>query len=57
MLFTSIQTLGKAAHIRNLASKGFDYIVINEFHHAAARAYRRLIVYFEPEFRLDDFHD
>ncbi len=50
--FASIQTLGKAAHLRNFGSKRFDYIVVDEFHHAAARTYRRLIDYFEPEFLL-----
>jgi superfamily II DNA or RNA helicase len=41
--FASIQTLGKAAHLRNFASNAFDCIVIDEFHHAAARTYQRLI--------------
>lgn len=52
VLFASIQTLGKAAHLRNFGSNAFDYIIIDEFHHAAARTYRRLMDYFEPEFLL-----
>jgi hypothetical protein len=52
VLFASIQTLGKAAHLRNFASNAFDYLIIDEFHHAAARTYRRVIDYFEPEFLL-----
>ena len=52
VLFASIQTLGKATHLRNFGSNAFDYIIIDEFHHAAARTYRRLIDYFDPEFLL-----
>jgi hypothetical protein len=30
----------------------FDYIIIDEAHHAAAESYRRILNYFEPEFLL-----
>ena len=30
----------------------FDYIIIDECHHAAAETYKRIIAYFEPEFLL-----
>ncbi len=30
----------------------FDYIIVDECHHAAAETYRRIIDYFEPEFLL-----
>ena len=30
-------------------ARAFDYIVVDEFHHAAAATYRRLIDYFQPE--------
>ena len=52
VLFASIQTLGKKAHLRNFGSNAFDYIVVDEFHHAAARTYRQLIDHFKPEFLL-----
>lgn len=32
--------------------KEFDYIIIDECHHAVADSYRRIIDYFEPEFLL-----
>lgn len=32
--------------------KEFDYIIIDECHHAVASTYRRIIEYFEPEFLL-----
>jgi superfamily II DNA or RNA helicase/diadenosine tetraphosphate (Ap4A) HIT family hydrolase/HKD family nuclease len=52
VLFASIQTLGRANHLRQFSPERFDYIVVDEFHHAAASTYRRLIDYFEPNFML-----
>jgi superfamily II DNA or RNA helicase/HKD family nuclease/diadenosine tetraphosphate (Ap4A) HIT family hydrolase len=52
VLFASIQTLGRQAHLDRFAIDQFDYIVIDEFHHAEARTYRRLIQYFKPKFLL-----
>jgi superfamily II DNA or RNA helicase/diadenosine tetraphosphate (Ap4A) HIT family hydrolase/HKD family nuclease len=50
VLFASIQTL--AANLHQFASGRFDYVVIDEFHHAAARSYRKVIAHFQPEFLL-----
>lgn len=52
VLFASIQTLGRANHLRTFDPKDFDYIIVDEFHHAAASTYRRLIDYFRPKFLL-----
>jgi len=52
MLFASIQTLGKTQHLEQFAKDYFDYIVIDEFHHAAARTYQRLLSHFSPRFLL-----
>jgi superfamily II DNA or RNA helicase/diadenosine tetraphosphate (Ap4A) HIT family hydrolase len=52
VLFASVQTLSRLPHLRRFARDSFDYIVIDEFHHAAARTYRRLIDYFDPKFLL-----
>lgn len=52
VLFASVQTLGKAAHLRQFKPDAFDYIIIDEFHHAAARTYRTLIDHFRPKFLL-----
>jgi hypothetical protein len=30
----------------------FDYVIVDEFHHAAAESYRRVIDYFKPDFLL-----
>ncbi len=51
-LFASIQTLGRANHLSGFAADHFDYIVVDEFHHAAAATYRRIIDHFSPKFLL-----
>jgi superfamily II DNA or RNA helicase len=52
VLFASVQTLGRAEHLSRFKTTAFDYIVIDEFHHAAATTYRRIIDYFQPKFLL-----
>jgi superfamily II DNA or RNA helicase/HKD family nuclease/diadenosine tetraphosphate (Ap4A) HIT family hydrolase len=52
LLFASVQTLGRIEHLSRFAPTAFDYLVIDEFHHAAATTYRRIIDYFEPKFLL-----
>jgi superfamily II DNA or RNA helicase/diadenosine tetraphosphate (Ap4A) HIT family hydrolase/HKD family nuclease len=52
LLFASVQTLGRIEHLSRFARTAFDYIVIDEFHHAAATTYRRIIDYFQPKFLL-----
>lgn len=52
VLCASVQTLSRAAHLERFAAQHFDYIVIDEFHHAAAATYRRLLGHFAPQFLL-----
>ncbi len=52
VLFASIQTLGRVGHLRQFARNAFDYIVVDEFHHAAAGTYQKLLNHFTPEFLL-----
>ena len=52
ILCASIQTLGQEKHLERYAPDHFDYIVVDEFHHAAAPTYRRLLSYFSPKFLL-----
>ena len=52
VLFASIQTLSRKKHLERFDPDQFDYIVIDEFHHAEARTYRRLLQYFTPKFLL-----
>ena len=52
VLFASVQTLGREANLGGFERDAFDYIVIDEFHHAAATTYRRIIDHFTPDFLL-----
>lgn len=52
VLCASVQTLAKAEHLERFAPQHFDYVVIDEFHHAAASTYRRLLTHFAPSFLL-----
>jgi superfamily II DNA or RNA helicase len=50
VLFASIQML--AGNLDRFSRDRFDYVVIDEFHHAAARSYRRVIDHFQPDFLI-----
>ena len=52
VLCASVQTLARALHLECFAPQHFDYVVIDEFHHAAAATYRRLLGHFAPAFPL-----
>ncbi|HHS3345535.1 TPA: DEAD/DEAH box helicase family protein [Vibrio cholerae] len=52
LLFASVATLGKQNHLQCFAVDHFDYLIVDEFHHAAARSYRQLLAYFQPKFLL-----
>jgi superfamily II DNA or RNA helicase/HKD family nuclease len=52
ILCASVQTLAKADHLGRFPPQHFDYLVIDEFHHAAADSYRRLLNHFAPSFLL-----
>lgn len=51
-IFASIYTLGSQYHLDQFEKDAFDLIVVDEFHHAAAPTYERLLNHFEPEFLL-----
>ena len=51
-LFASIQTIGKKSELERFSKNDFDYIIIDEFHHAGAKSYKNLIEYFKPKFML-----
>jgi superfamily II DNA or RNA helicase/HKD family nuclease/SOS-response transcriptional repressor LexA len=52
ILCASVQTLGKLEHLKRFPPRHFDYVVVDEFHHAAASTYRHLLGHFEPSFLL-----
>ncbi len=49
-IFASVQTLHR--HLGRFDPAAFDYVVIDEFHHAAASTYRRVLRHFKPAFLL-----
>ncbi len=51
-VFISIQTLNSKKWIDKLDCDYYDYIVIDEFHHAAADSYQALLHYFKPRILL-----
>ncbi|WP_394241105.1 DEAD/DEAH box helicase family protein [Vibrio astriarenae] len=52
MLFASVQTIGQLTHLSNFDKSHFDYVIVDEFHHASARTYINVLNYFEPRFLL-----
>ena len=52
ILCASVQTLGRLAHLARFAPQHFDYIVVDEFHHAAAPTYHQLLKHFAPQFLI-----
>lgn len=47
---TTIQLLRE--HMARIPAHAFDYLVVDEFHHAAAPSYRRLLEHLSPKFLL-----
>ncbi|MGH4050187.1 MAG: DEAD/DEAH box helicase family protein [Clostridium sp.] len=54
VLFATVQTIGQKQYLCDEYFKKdeFDYIIIDEFHHAAAGNYRNILDYFTPKFLL-----
>ncbi|MDR9793059.1 DEAD/DEAH box helicase family protein [Aeribacillus sp. FSL K6-2848] len=52
IIFASIFTLSMKKHLKAFSKDAFDLIIIDEFHHDAARSYQRVLDYFEPKFLL-----
>lgn len=52
LLFASVQTLARPEQLATWPKDHFDLVVIDEFHHAAALGYRRILGHFTPRFLL-----
>lgn len=53
IVLASVQTLSRTSRMEETFAKDcFDYIVMDEFHHATASSYRKVIDYFDPKFLL-----
>ena len=51
-LFVSIQTLNSQKLWEKLPADYYDFIIVDEFHHAAAESYKKLLNYFKPKILL-----
>lgn len=51
-IFSTIQSLSKDNTLEAFKPDDFDYIIIDEFHHAEAPTYKKVIDYFKPKFLL-----
>ncbi|WP_084301587.1 DEAD/DEAH box helicase family protein [Desulfonatronovibrio hydrogenovorans] len=51
-VFAMVQTMSRKANLEKFHPREFDYIVLDEFHHAMAQTYRKIIEYFQPDFLL-----
>lgn len=52
LVFASVAKLSRADHLARLACEHFDYVVVDEVHHAAADSYRRILDRIDPAFLL-----
>jgi superfamily II DNA or RNA helicase len=50
--FATVQTLSRDEHLDRFPRSYFDYLILDEFHHAAADSYRRVLEHFQPRFLL-----
>ena len=51
-LFASVFTLAKEDTLKSFKKDEFDYIIVDEVHHAGAESYKKVIDYFTPKFLL-----
>ena len=53
-IFALVQTLGKEQYLNEeyFSKDYFDYIIVDEFHHAVSSNYKKIIDYFIPKFLL-----
>jgi superfamily II DNA or RNA helicase/diadenosine tetraphosphate (Ap4A) HIT family hydrolase/SOS-response transcriptional repressor LexA len=52
LVFASVAKLSRPEHLARLAAQHFDYVVVDEVHHAAAESYRRILDHLDPAFLL-----
>ncbi|MGA1318354.1 MAG: DEAD/DEAH box helicase family protein, partial [Rubrivivax sp.] len=52
VVFASVQTLSRPEHLARPELSRFDYVVVDEFHRAAADSYRRVLQALSPRFLL-----
>jgi len=51
-LFATIQTLSKPDVLQGIDPRAFEYVLVDEVHHAGASSYQRVLEHLEPDFLL-----
>ena len=51
-LFVSVQSLNSKKLYESTSSDYYDFIIVDEFHHAAAPSYQKLLEYYDPKVLL-----
>lgn len=52
VLFATVQKISRKGTIEKFRHDEFDYIIVDEFHHAQAKSFKKIIEYFQPKFLL-----
>ena len=52
LVFAQVQTLSRPSRLSTIPRETFDYIVVDECHHAEAPSYQRILDHFRPKFVL-----
>lgn len=51
-LFATVQTMKQDENLHSFTPDTFDYIIVDEAHHAGADTYKKILAYFKPKFLL-----
>ncbi|GMN89902.1 DUF3427 domain-containing protein [Francisella sciaenopsi] len=51
-LFATVQTLKNPKTLASFETNEFDYIIVDEVHHAEAQSYKKVLSHFKPKFLL-----
>jgi hypothetical protein len=52
LVFASVAKMARPEHVARLRGQVFDYVVVDEVHHAAAQSYRKILDAIDPGFLL-----
>ena len=52
MVFASVMKIGRPENLKRIRPDAFDYVIVDEVHHADAKTYRRILNHLEPRFLL-----
>ena len=50
VIFATVQSISK--NLEKFSPTAFDYLIVDECHHAAANTYQKIFTYFHPKFIL-----